>query len=105
MKNQFEKKTLTWRRGHRADEYVYVHVGPFYHRHVRTFPEIRRNCADVNEYRETKMRGIRPCRGNVYLNAWNDWNVSRNYGKSWKDFTKNRKQWMDTGEVVPDKRD
>ncbi len=104
MKSQFRKEIRTWPKG-RGNSFVFVHQGPNYHRSIKTFPEIRRNCADENEYRGTNMRGIRPCRRDHYLDSWNDFMVSRNYGKSWKDFTKYRKQWMDTSEPVPGKWD
>lgn len=103
MKSQFRKEYRYFPRGRGDNDFVFVHRGPNYHRRIKTFPEVRQNCGDENEYRGTNMRGIRPCRSNTYLNAWIDGSICRNYGKSWKDFTKYRKQWMDESQPVPSK--
>jgi hypothetical protein len=105
MKSQYRKEYRSWSRCRGDNDFVFVHQGPNYFRRIRTFQEARRNLADDLEYRGTNMRGIRPCRRYQFLDPWNDWSVSRNYGKSWKDFTKYPKQWMDDSEPVPSKWD
>jgi hypothetical protein len=74
-----------------------------YHRRVRTFGEIR---ANVGAFCDEELRDLkvypRRCRSAKELDAWNDFGVTRNYKKSWKDFTKLRKQWMMGGEPVVD---
>lgn len=102
MKSQYRKVYRTWSRGRDEDhDFVFEHKGPNYHRRIYTFQEVARNCSDEIEYRGMNMRGIRPCRRVHVLDPWNDWMISRNYGKSWKDFTKYRKQWMDESEPMP----
>lgn len=70
-----------------------------YHRPVRTVGEIRAYLGLLADGRtDDDMRDLkifpRAARGPYELDAWNDFAISRSWKKSWKDFTKNRKQWM-----------
>lgn len=58
-----------------------------YHRSVRTQNELRQLiCADADGLPVRRKRLNLPT-------AYDDLNVCRRYGKSWKDYTKRRKQW------------
>lgn len=59
------------------------------HRFPRTIQEARRNIGDRDEGR-FKARGRRM----RLPSSWDDYPVSRPGGKSWKDHTRHRKQWM-----------
>lgn len=59
------------------------------HRSPRTLQEARRNIGDRDEGRY-KARGRRM----RLPSAWDDYAVARSGGKSWKDHTRFRKQWM-----------
>lgn len=60
-----------------------------YFRHPHTMQERRRNAGDAHD-REFCVRGRRK----HLPSAWDDLMASRRGGKSWKDFTRHRKQWM-----------
>lgn len=77
-----------------AGDFWYVWQGCGYHRPIKTYNEIRQNICDEHDHRGD-ARSCRPrsCRNRGALDAYNDVNRSRNYGKSWKDFTRFRKQW------------
>ena len=65
------------------------HRWGFLCRDPQTMQERRRNIADRDEGRY-KARGRR-----MHLpSSWDDIVVSRRGGKSWKDYTRFRKQWM-----------
>jgi hypothetical protein len=87
------KKVFSFRARHEGDFY-YDFIGK-YHRPVRTFPELRENYGHRVDLRGMP-RSCQPrfCRGNSELDAWNDFKRSRDYGKSWKHYTRHRKQWM-----------
>lgn len=89
MKNHYKRVQRS--RGSNRTEYVFEWG---YHRSVSTASEIRANTNDRadREFREyrVKVRGRR-CAAN--LDARNDFSIARNFGKSWKDFTKNKRQW------------
>ena len=60
------------------------------YRYVKTFNEIKQNeHAKLDGY---KVRGKRT--KHILPTVWDDVRVSKVYGKSWKDFTKHRKQYM-----------
>ncbi|UTC28396.1 hypothetical protein GURKE_03760 [Brevundimonas phage vB_BpoS-Gurke] len=65
------------------------HVWRQYFRHPRTMQERRRNAGDVHD-RVVSVRGNRK----HLPSSWDDIMASRRAGKSWKDFTRYRKQWM-----------
>lgn len=68
-----------------------------YYRPVRTVPEIRAYYslrADRRSDDDMFELNIFPRRCAHELNPWNDFAISRSWKKSWKDFTKFRKQWM-----------
>lgn len=98
MKHHYNKE-YTWGSTHPGDWRYDLKAGG-YHRAVRTFPEIRRNVSDKTEYRNEKIRYRDRSAGHM-LDAWNDFPISRNYGRSWKDYTKYRKQWMRCREPEP----
>ena len=57
------------------------------YRYVRTMNEIRQLAADENE-------GIRVRRRRLNVpTVYDDITIVRNYGRSWKDFTRRRHQW------------
>lgn len=55
----------------------------------RTMQERRRNAGEAHD-REYRARGRRM----VLPSAWDDLMAARAGGKSWKDHTRHRKQWM-----------
>lgn len=93
MKTKY-RKVYGFRAEHEGD-FMYVWNGKGYHRPIQTFNEIRQN---TNARRE--LRGLprsaqpRGSRSRCELDAWNDENRGRDYGRSWKDYTRHRKQWM-----------
>lgn len=96
MKSHY-KKTQPWHSDDPEDA-IYELRWHHYYRRVRTFQELRRNYGDWDEFRdEPHIKGIRRRRSKGLLNSWNDFGVSRNWKKSWKDHTKFEKQWMTGG--------
>lgn len=68
-------------------------VGRFEHkyaRHYRTFQTFN----EIRQHEHALLDGahIRARRLNL-PRIWDDCHIGRNYGRSWKDFTKNRRQW------------
>lgn len=98
------KKEYRWRSRHAGDFYYSFDETRYYHRHVRTFNEVRQNECDLAdpEIRQYGRRALpRSRRRHVVLNAWNDFNRAREYGKSWKDYTRHSKQWMVADDPAP----
>jgi hypothetical protein len=93
MKTKYSKVLNCW--SNRPGDYFYVWNGRGYHRAVKTFSEIRQN-----EATRADLRGVhhtahpRGRRSRYELDAWNDFKRDRTYGKSWKHYTRHRKQWM-----------
>jgi hypothetical protein len=93
MKKNY-KKVMRYRAKHDGDFY-YEWIGHGYHRPIRTFNEIRQNECDRTDFRQEHIPcSVRARRNDHVLDAWNDVHRSREYGKSWKHFTRHRKQWM-----------
>lgn len=95
MKKHY-RKIARWNATEPGDFYYCTHN---YHRPIRTVAEIRANLGLIADGRtDDDLRGLhifpRGARGSYELDSWNDFAISRNWKKSWKDFTKNRKQWM-----------
>lgn len=97
MKTHYVKK-LTHDAKDEGDFYYSRRYGGYYRR-IRTFQEIRQNEAHLREHGQGC--GIRLGRNNATLNSWNDFMVSRQYKKTWKDFTRYRKQWMVGDDPAP----
>lgn len=91
MKKHY-KKYYNWRAEHPGDWHFQIETGGYF-RSIRTFCEIRRNVGDYTDLRDEKIR-YRDRTGNKMLDAWNDYPISKGCGRSWKTFTKHRKQWM-----------
>lgn len=93
MKTKYRK--VLCRYADHAGDFMYVWNGRGYHRPIKTFNEIRQNTNARRELRGMpKSAQPRGCRSRCELDAWNDEERSRNYGKSWKHYTRHRKQWM-----------
>ena len=93
MKTKYRKVMRP--RAEHAGDFWYVWNGRGYHRPIKTFNEIRQNICDQCDLRgEPRSCQPRARRSRVELDAWNDECRDRNYGKSWKHFTRHRKQWM-----------
>ena len=99
MKNNYER-VVRHRRSHNREPHVWFEFAHGYFRAVRTFPEIRANHNDARdpELREYRVK-VRGCRNRYALDSWNDFPNSRQMGKSWKDYTKNKKQWESKGAI------
>ena len=97
MKTQYKK---TYR--YNSDDDFYYGTRYHYCRPIRTSGELRAH-AGVKAEEELRDMKIYPraCRNRGNLDSWNDFMVSRNYKKSWKDFTKNHKQWVRTPAPQP----
>lgn len=68
-----------------------------YFRSIQTFPERRDNDFFDTHDEDRKMYRIKFRRARssgMIPNSWDDIHVSREGGKSWKDYSKCRKQWM-----------
>jgi hypothetical protein len=92
MKSKYEKTYRWWRQDIR---YAYDIRWGGYGRNMRTFPEQRRNAADVRdpEIRFLQVKGIKR-RGYGDLDPWNiEPPVARQGGANWKEYTKHEKQW------------
>lgn len=99
MKKQYDRVVRNWYKDdHDVARYEFRHGG--YHRRVRTFPEMRQN---VNDIADQELRDLkyypRGRRARAFLDPWNDFNRGRTFGKSWKDYTKNSRQWEETQKV------
>lgn len=83
-------------------QYSYCLRNGGYHRSVRTFPELRER-AGVEADEELREYGVQPRLGRNHnmLDPWNDFAIRRNHGRSWKDYTKHRKQWMRANDPAP----
>lgn len=91
-KKNYRKVTYWW---HTDGQFAYEHVsGAHMCRRIRTFPERRQWIADDAD-EELRDLGCRPRGGRSPgpLDPWNDYIVSRTGGRSWKDYTRARKQW------------
>lgn len=91
MKSQYRKEIKWYSK--RADDFYYVHAWAGYHRSIRTFGELRQIAAEKADFRDGSVKR-RLGRNTSVLDSWNDFNRGRSYKKSWKDFTKYKKQWM-----------
>lgn len=92
MKSHYEKAQGY---GDEPGQYRYSLSCGGYHRAIHTFPELRDRDAVIydDELRDLKVFP-RASRSHGVLDAWNDFNIKSNYGRSWKRYTKHRKQWM-----------
>jgi hypothetical protein len=96
MKKNYKKVAVVryWKNEADGECYQYRLTSRNYHRAIQTFQEIRAGIAVWNdeELRDLKVypRGRRSAK---VLDSWNDFAISRNYKKSWKDYTKHEKQW------------
>lgn len=87
MKTQYTKE-LTW-----DGRPSYERISSSYYRPIKTFAEIRDREAMRTEHGELFQKLTRGCRNYRFLNAYNDFSRARNYGRSWKDYTRQKKQW------------
>ncbi len=95
------RKVFSYRAKHAGDFYYDFTAGG-YHRGVRTINELRQNYGDRVDLRDMpRSAHPRRCRNFSELDAWNDFSRSRDYGKSWKHFTRHRKQWMVAADPKP----
>jgi len=93
MKKDYTK-VWGWFATHPGDFY-YKHVSGGYGRSLRTFQEQRRNTCDLAD-RDLADLGVkvRRSRAGNHLNPWNLERCATRYGaKTWKDFTRHKKQW------------
>lgn len=67
--------------------WCYSHKFVNYCRYPRTFSELRQNNHADNEGLPVRRRRVK------VPTCYDDLRVGRSYGKSWKDYTKRRKQW------------
>ena len=90
-------------RSKEKNDWHYSSLRAGYYRKIRTFPELRRNAADAVDYRDEPHIDVKRGRGrnSNKLDAWNDFPVSRTGGRSWKDYTRHRKQWMTGDDPKP----
>lgn len=82
MKKEYKKHC----RG-RCTKGRYVHQYARWHRKVRTMNELRQLHGDDNDGLPVRRRRL------LLPTNWDDLPVSRNWKRSWKDFTKKRHQW------------
>lgn len=61
-------------------------------RNIRTFAERKVTHGHMNDKLPVKIRGKR--RPYHIPNSWDDIGISRHSGKSWKDYTKAKKQYL-----------
>lgn len=104
MKSQYRKYKNRW-AGKHPGEFHYEHVKRSYYRRIRTFPELRRLAGDKADYEHASYIDVGRNRGrnSKMLDAWNDFPKKRTSGnaRSWKDFTKHKKQWMVSDDPKP----
>lgn len=81
MKPQYKKRDL-WKRDRQVYENKYS-----YFRNPRTRAEIRFLAGADRDGEKVRRRRL------TIPSAYDDVCISRNWGKSWKDYTKNRRQW------------
>lgn len=86
-----EKWFNPWRKVF-EDRYSDDSIGKYSHkyaydRNVRTFNERKANVHAEDD--GIKVRGRRK----LIPNSWDDPHLARSYGRSWKDYTKRKKQW------------
>ncbi len=96
MKHCYERVRRIRNKNYR-EEYIFSWG---YFRAIRTSGEIRANSndradAELRAYR-VKVR-LRRCEAK--LDSRNDFSIARNFGKSWKDYTKNKRQWEPKGAI------
>lgn len=93
MKTQFKRheRFVYSRKGGWSNEshMVYRHCFGHHHRWFRTFNEVRQNYHHDLDGHPVRRRRL--CIPTIY----DDLNRSRDWGRCWKDFTKQRKQWGD----------
>lgn len=65
----------------------YEHLYCYQWRQVRTFSEIRQHYHALDDGQKVRRRRL------LIPTVWDDRTISRNWGRSWKDYTKRRKQW------------
>ena len=101
MKKNYRKIVLRGKLNPHG-KYCYVMETGHYHRPIKTFNEIRQNVGALYDD-DLIDHGVKPrsSRGQWKLNAWNDYSRSRNWKKSWKDFTKLDHQWQMKDEPDP----
>lgn len=102
MKQQYQK-VLKFRAKHNGDFY-YEWTGSGYYRPIGTFSEVRQNTGDANDFQKEEIKcRVRAKRSMRNLDPWQDFARSQNYGKSWKQYTRHRKQWMVKDDPKPHK--
>lgn len=94
MKKHYKKIERWWRKN---GGFAYEHVYAGYYRSIKTYPEVRENeyldkhDEDVRYYK-IKMRR---CRMRKMLpDPWEDFYCEKKLVRSWKVYSKNRKQWQ-----------
>jgi hypothetical protein len=65
----------------------YVLVCGHYFRHPQTMNELRQLTGAEHDGEPVRRRRL------TLPTSYDDGHIARNYGKSWKDYTKQRKQW------------
>lgn len=76
--------------------YIYKNPHKYRYNHRYSFMwRLPRIMSEVRQLHRAVQDGIRvrPSRLAGFPETWDDRNIARNYGKSWKDFTKRRHQW------------
>lgn len=104
MKTQYRKYVDDWRKDSPGNFY-YTLVSKGYYRRIRTISELRRRAADDVDFPHVSYidTGRNRGRNTKMLDAWNDFPRARcrNNPRSWKDYTKHKKQWMVGNDPAP----
>lgn len=90
MKNQYQRGHANWWWSERSRERYrarYCLVHGHYFRHPKTMNELRQLLGADHDGEPVRRRRL------LIPTSYDDPHISRNYGKSWKDYTKQRKQW------------
>ena len=100
MKKNFER-VVRYRRGYNREPHVWFEFAHGYGSDIyRVTNEVSANTNDradpeIQHYRVK----VRACRNGRVLNGRNDPSNSKQMGRSWKDYTKNKKQWQAKGGI------
>lgn len=93
MKAKYRK--VMRRRAEHSGDFCYVWNGSGYDRPIKTFNEVRQNVRDWHDLRDQPHSCMpRARRGRYAIDAYNAERRGRNYGRSWKHYTRHCKQWM-----------
>jgi hypothetical protein len=100
MKKDFER-VVRYRRGYNRDPHVWFEFAHGYGRAIyRVTNEVR---ANTNDRADPELIAygvrVRACRNGHVLNGRNDPYNSKQMGRSWKDYTKNKRQWQSKGVI------